>query len=97
MPTYGYCRVHAILRRASAAAGSPPAPNHKRVWRVMRDNGLLLQRHACYAVDDRPWEGLTKPRWFTSMPRIDADDTCESISSGSTECSRSTATVAMTN
>jgi HTH-like domain len=46
MPTYGYRRVHAILRRAAAAAGSPPAPNHKRVWRVMRDNGLLLQRHA---------------------------------------------------
>jgi putative transposase len=46
MPTYGYRRVHAILRRDAAAAGSPPAPNHKRVWRVMRDNGLLLQRHA---------------------------------------------------
>jgi putative transposase len=46
MPTYGYRRVHAILRRAAAEAGSPSAPNHKRVWRVMRDNGLLLQRHA---------------------------------------------------
>ena len=45
MPTYGYRRVHAILRRA-ARQGGPPAPNHKRVWRVMRDQDLLLQRHA---------------------------------------------------
>jgi putative transposase len=42
MPTYGYRRVHAILRRDAAAAEIPPAPNHKRVWRVMHDNGLLL-------------------------------------------------------
>ena len=46
MPTYGYRRVHAILRRAAEEDGSLPAPNHKRVWRVMRDHGLLLQRHA---------------------------------------------------
>lgn len=46
MPTYGYRRVHAILRRQAAQEGGPPAPNHKRVWRVMKENGLLLQRHA---------------------------------------------------
>ena len=45
MPTYGYRRVHAILRRA-AREGGPPAPNHKRVWRVMKAHDLLLQRHA---------------------------------------------------
>ena len=45
MPTYGYRRVLAILRRA-ARAGGPPAPNHKRLWRVMKAHGLLLQRHA---------------------------------------------------
>ena len=45
MPTYGYRRVHAILRRA-AREGGPPAPNHKRVWRVMKTHDLLLQRHA---------------------------------------------------
>ena len=45
MPTYGYRRVHAILRRA-AREGGPSAPNHKRVWRVMRAHDLLLQRHA---------------------------------------------------
>lgn len=45
MPTYGYRRVHAILRRV-AREGGPPAPNHKRVWRVMKTHDLLLQRHA---------------------------------------------------
>jgi putative transposase len=46
MPTYGYRRVHAILRRAAEQGDGPPAPNHKRVWRVMKQHGLLLQRHA---------------------------------------------------
>jgi putative transposase len=45
MPTYGYRRVHAILRRHAKADGGS-APNHKRVWRVMKERGLLLQRHA---------------------------------------------------
>ena len=45
LPTYGYRRVHAILRRRAEAAGRPP-PNHKRVWRVMKAHGLLLARHA---------------------------------------------------
>jgi putative transposase len=45
LPTYGYRRVHAILRRRALAEGRPP-PNHKRVYRVMREHGLLLQRHA---------------------------------------------------
>jgi len=43
LPTYGYRRVHAILRRQARAEGFA-APNHKRVYRVMRDHGLLLQR-----------------------------------------------------
>ena len=46
MPTYGYRRVHAILRRAAEQGDGPPAPNHKRVWRVMKQHDLLLQRHA---------------------------------------------------
>jgi len=45
LPTYGYRRVHAILRRRALAEGRPP-PNHKRVYRVMKEHGLLLQRHA---------------------------------------------------
>ena len=32
LPTYGYRRVHAILKRQALAAGLKP-PNHKRVYR----------------------------------------------------------------
>ena len=45
MPTYGYRRVWAILRRIAEAEGRP-IPNHKRVFRVMQVHGLLLQPHA---------------------------------------------------
>ena len=45
LPTYGYRRVHAILKRRALATGRKP-PNHKRVYRVMRARGLLLDRHA---------------------------------------------------
>ena len=45
LPTYGYRRVHALLRRR-AERDSRPAPNVKRVYRVMKVHGLLLQRHA---------------------------------------------------
>ena len=45
LPTYGYRRVHALLRRQAEQEG-PPAPNVKRVYRVMKVHGLLLQRHA---------------------------------------------------
>jgi putative transposase len=45
LPTYGYRRVHAILRRKALAEGRQP-PNHKRVYGAMKRNGLLLQRHA---------------------------------------------------
>ena len=45
LPTYGYRRVHAILRRRALVDGRPP-PNHKRVYGAMKRHGLLLQRHA---------------------------------------------------
>ena len=45
LPTYGYRRVHAILKRQALAAGLKP-PNHKRVYRVMKIHDLLLDRHA---------------------------------------------------
>jgi putative transposase len=45
LPTYGYRRVHALLERQARERGQPP-PNHKRVYRVMKAHGLLLQRHA---------------------------------------------------
>ena len=45
MPTYGYARVWARLRRKALTEGRAPA-NRKRVYRVMKVYGLLLERHA---------------------------------------------------
>lgn len=42
--TYGYRRVTALLNRALRAEGKFPV-NHKRVYRIMKMNNLLLQRH----------------------------------------------------
>jgi putative transposase len=44
-PTYGYRRVWALLRREEAIKGLAPV-NAKRVYRVMKANGMLLQRHS---------------------------------------------------
>ena len=43
-PTYGYRRVHAVLRRQRCKQGAAPV-NVKRVYRVMKAHGLLLERH----------------------------------------------------
>jgi len=43
-PTYGYRRVTALVNRVLAAQGKPAA-NHRRVFRIMKQRRLLLQRH----------------------------------------------------
>ncbi|WP_323957972.1 DDE-type integrase/transposase/recombinase, partial [Aeromonas caviae] len=43
LPSYGYRRVWALLRRQSEAT-EQPVVNAKRVYRVMREHGLLLER-----------------------------------------------------
>ena len=43
LPSYGYRRVWGLLRRARETQ-SMPAINVKRVYRVMRDHNLLLER-----------------------------------------------------
>ena len=43
LPSYGYRRVWALLRRQSEATRQPVV-NAKRVYRVMREHGLLLER-----------------------------------------------------
>jgi putative transposase len=43
-PTYGYRRITALLNRRLAAEGAAPV-NHKRVYRLMKVNGLLLEKH----------------------------------------------------
>jgi putative transposase len=43
-PSYGYRRITALLNREAAELGFP-STNHKRVYRVMRREGLLLAPH----------------------------------------------------
>ncbi len=47
LPTYGYRRVWALLRRQAELDGTP-AINAKRVYRIMRQNALLLERKPLY-------------------------------------------------
>ncbi len=42
-PTYGYRRITALLNRLLRKRDEPPC-NHKRVFRIMKRNGLLLAR-----------------------------------------------------
>lgn len=55
MSTYVYRRVHALLRR-KARSESRSWPNVKRVYRVMKVHGLLLERHTG-AIDSRRHDG----------------------------------------
>jgi len=52
LPTYGYRRVRALLHRRHAQTGEP-AVNAKRVYRVMKTHGLLLQRHSGTSLERR--------------------------------------------
>ncbi len=77
VPTYGYRRVHALLRRQAMKTGRE-APNQKRVYRVMKVHGLLLQRHGGrgeerrhdgrVAVDER------NTRWCSDALEIGCDN-----------------------
>lgn len=51
-PTYGYRRVHALVRRRRRDKGGAPV-NAKRVYRVMKVHGLLLQHHTGDGVERR--------------------------------------------
>lgn len=76
LPTYGYRRVHAILRRTALAEGRPP-PNHKRVYRVMKEHGLLLQRHAGGAErrhDGRIAVAQSDLRWCSDAFEVACDN-----------------------
>lgn len=54
-PTYGYRRIGALLNRARAQAGLPSV-NHKRIYRLMLQNNLLLTKHTGKRPE-RPHEG----------------------------------------
>ncbi|AWI61840.1 putative transposase [Sinorhizobium fredii] len=76
-PTYGYRRVHAILRRNARKLGRS-WPNAKRVYRVMKLHNLLLVRHTG-AVDDRLHDGQvaverSNIRWCSDGFEIGCDN-----------------------
>jgi transposase InsO family protein len=51
-PTYGYRRIHSLLNRKLTAQGRDRV-NHKRVYRIMKQNDLLLARHTGKQADRR--------------------------------------------
>ncbi|MBE9761773.1 IS3 family transposase, partial [Escherichia coli] len=56
LPTYGYRRVWALLRRQAELEGMP-AINAKRVYRIMRQNALLLERKTAVPPSKRAHTG----------------------------------------
>lgn len=67
LPSYGYRRVWGVLRREREHRSAPPI-NAKRVYRVMREHGLLLQRRAVPPRPQRRHDGKvavvkTNQRW----------------------------------
>jgi hypothetical protein len=71
-PTYGYRRVTALLNRSLEAEWRPRV-NHKRVYRIMKRNGLLLQRHTGRAVRSHDGTVMTQrsnSRWYSDAFEI---------------------------
>ena len=77
LPTYGYRRVHALLRRQAEKTGRE-ALNPKRVYRVMKVHGLLLQRDG-ERREERRHDGrvavdLRNTRWCSDGLEITCDN-----------------------
>ena len=90
-PTYGYRRVWALLNR-QRIKNNQAKLNHKRIYRLMSQNGLLLQRytgkppgraHDGQIITIRPnlrWttDGFEIPCWNTEVVRVLFGlDTCD--------------------
>ena len=77
LPTYGYRRVHALLRRQAEQTGRA-APTPKRVYRVMKVHGLLLQRdgehHEERRHDGRVAVEQRNTRWCSDGLEIACDN-----------------------
>ncbi|MFV2554799.1 IS3 family transposase [Escherichia coli] len=56
LPTYGYRRIWALLRRQAELDGMP-AINAKRIYRIMRQNALLLERKPAVPPSKRAHTG----------------------------------------
>jgi putative transposase len=64
-PTYGYRRITVLLNRRLAHHGQPVV-NHKRTYRIMKLNNLLLQRHTGRPIRQHDGEIVTlssNTRW----------------------------------
>jgi putative transposase len=76
-PTYGYRRIHALLLRKRWEEGSA-AVNVKRVYRVMKTHGLLLERHTGSSAerrhDGRVAVDLPDTRWCSDGFEIGCDN-----------------------
>ncbi|AJK49449.1 putative integrase catalytic region [Burkholderia plantarii] len=78
LPTYGYRRAWALLRRSRDALGQARV-NVKRVYRVMRRHGLLLERRARHASCTRRHDGRvavdkSNMRWCSDGFEFRCDD-----------------------
>ena len=77
LPTYGYRRVHALLRRQAQTTGRE-SPNPKRVYHVMKVHGLLLQRDGKQRVvrrhDGRVAVDQRNARWCSDGLEIACDN-----------------------
>ena len=78
LPTYGYRRAWALLRR-SRDAQAQPRVNVKRVYRVMRAHGLLLERRPRHARSARRHDGKvaverSNTRWCSDGFEFRCDD-----------------------
>ncbi|KRB93833.1 transposase [Noviherbaspirillum sp. Root189] len=72
--TYGYRRVWGVLRHQHDCGA-----NHKTIYRVMRDHGLLLYRHGQRPVSTRKHDGqiavaTSNTRWCTDGFEVSCDN-----------------------
>ena len=76
-PTYGYRRVHALIRQRRCEQGGATV-NVKRVYRVMKTHGLLLERHTGNGEkrrhDGRVAVDLPDTRWCSDGFEIACDN-----------------------
>ncbi|SEK78741.1 putative transposase [Pseudomonas agarici] len=89
LPSYGYRRVWGLLRREREAQSLPPI-NVKRVYRVMRDHNLLLQRHVKQPGVQRRHEGriavmTSDTRWCSDGFEFRCDDGAKNTCAQSAE------------
>jgi putative transposase len=78
LPTYGYRRAWALLRRNRDAQGQPRV-NAKRVYRVMHTHGLLLERRPRHPQSTRRHDGRvavdrSNARWCSDGFEFRCDD-----------------------